>query len=141
MSKRSILLLLSSAVLILIDQFSKIFLVPRMGWRVWYNEGISFSIQFGGELQTLFILLVFGGIGVWLWRIDQLEASSWSFWAAVLIVGGAIGNLIDRVRLDGRVLDFIALPYFPVFNFADICISMGVGALIVHVYLHERVLK
>jgi signal peptidase II len=46
-----------------------------------------------------------------------------------LLLGGAIGNLIDRAR-DGSVTDFVKLPHFPAFNVADIAITVGVLALI-----------
>ena len=46
-----------------------------------------------------------------------------------LMIGGAIGNLIDRAR-DGSVTDFVKFPYFPAFNVADMAITVGVVALI-----------
>jgi signal peptidase II len=46
-----------------------------------------------------------------------------------LLLGGAAGNLIDRVR-DGAVTDFIKLPHWPAFNVADIAITVGVLALL-----------
>jgi signal peptidase II len=54
-----------------------------------------------------------------------------------LYLGGALGNLIDRLR-QGYVTDFISIGSFSVFNIADACVSMGVVALIVGVWLHER---
>ncbi len=50
--------------------------------------------------------------------------------ALALIVGGALGNVLDRLRL-GYVVDFISLWKFPVFNVADIAITGGIGVLIV----------
>ena len=47
-----------------------------------------------------------------------------------LLIGGAAGNLIDRVRI-GAVTDFVKFPHFPAFNVADICITFGVIVLIV----------
>ena len=46
-----------------------------------------------------------------------------------MLVGGAIGNLIDRVTL-GSVIDFIKLPHWPVFNIADTCVTFGVIILV-----------
>jgi signal peptidase II len=59
--------------------------------------------------------------------------------AVGLIVGGALGNLIDRLFrneawLRGRVVDFIDFQWFPIFNVADICINVG-GALLIISYL------
>ena len=47
-----------------------------------------------------------------------------------LLIGGAAGNLIDRVRI-GAVTDFVKLPHWPAFNVADMCITFGVIVLIV----------
>lgn len=56
-----------------------------------------------------------------------------SYAASVLIVGGGIGNLIDRIHL-GYVVDYIHLSFFsPVFNFADCCVTVGTALLIIHV--------
>jgi len=53
------------------------------------------------------------------------------------IVGGAIGNIVDRFH-HGYVVDFIDLRWWPVFNVADSCITTGVGLLIVTSLLHDR---
>ena len=49
-----------------------------------------------------------------------------------LVLGGAVGNLIDRVRVDGRVIDFIDFRIWPVFNFADSAIECGMLVLLIH---------
>lgn len=54
-------------------------------------------------------------------------------WGAALLLGGAAGNLIDRVRI-GRVIDFFDFRVWPVFNIADIGICVGVGCLIYALY-------
>ena len=53
-----------------------------------------------------------------------------------LVLGGAVGNLIDRVRIDGRVIDFIDFRIWPVFNFADSAIVCGMLILLIHVLFH-----
>ena len=53
-----------------------------------------------------------------------------------LVLGGAVGNLIDRVRVDGRVIDFIDFRIWPVFNFADSAIVCGMLVLLIHVLFH-----
>ena len=50
-------------------------------------------------------------------------------WGAALLLGGAVGNLIDRIRV-GRVIDFLDFRVWPVFNLADIGICVGVACLI-----------
>jgi signal peptidase II len=53
-----------------------------------------------------------------------------------LVLGGAVGNLIDRVRIDGKVIDFIDFRIWPVFNFADSAIVCGMLILLVHILFH-----
>ncbi len=53
-----------------------------------------------------------------------------------LALGGAVGNLIDRVRTDGRVIDFIDFRIWPIFNFADSAIVCGMLVLLIHVLFH-----
>jgi signal peptidase II len=55
-------------------------------------------------------------------------------------LGGAIGNLIDRLRI-GHVTDFISVGTFPVFNVADASITVGCAVLLVGVWLNERAQK
>ena len=50
-----------------------------------------------------------------------------------LVLGGAVGNLIDRMRIDGRVIDFIDFRIWPIFNFADSAIVCGMLVLLIHV--------
>ncbi len=57
------------------------------------------------------------------------------FWAVSLVLSGGMGNLIDRIFRDGRVVDFIHLeffPTFPIFNIADIAVVVGGGLLILY---------
>ena len=53
-----------------------------------------------------------------------------------LVLGGAVGNLIDRVRVNGMVIDFIDFRIWPVFNFADSAIVCGMLVLLIHVLFH-----
>jgi len=99
---------------------------------VW-NRGVSFGLFGDGGLPPLALAAITGaialGVAVWLAR----AASWWTTIAAGLILGGAIGNIIDRL-VYGAVVDFIdwhAYGYhWPVFNIADAGITLGVGVLI-----------
>lgn len=103
---------------------------------VW-NRGVSYGMfQSEGILRWLLVLLTLGiamGFTVWLWRIQRL----WSGLALAMVVGGAFGNVIDRVAY-GAVVDFLDFsgiwrPYFfnYVFNIADAAISVGAVLLFI----------
>ena len=92
------------------------------------NSGIAFGM-FAGRSFPFYIFSIVASLAVvWLWsRHPRLP---WPRqWSLALILGGAIGNLIDRVR-HGEVTDFILLAWrgheFPVFNVADLCVTCGV---------------
>ncbi len=104
------------------------------------NTGVSFGLFGGGEARwvlSLFSIGVAGALGWW-----ALQAKRRILVAAIgLVIGGAIGNAIDRVRF-GYVVDFIdfsATGLFPwVFNVADSAITVGVVLLILDSLLSER---
>ena len=109
-----------------------------------YNEGAAFSFlaDAGGWQRHLFVGLaavVSLVLAVWLWRLPRerrLEA-----WGLSLILGGALGNLVDRV-VQGRVVDFLqwhwGLHYFPSFNLADSAITLGVMLLLLDAWRSHR---
>ena len=101
---------------------------------VW-NPGTSFSLfrNLGESAPLIIIILsgfIIGAIGYYLFTRAKPGLEKWSL---ALIVGGALGNLIDRIRF-GAVIDFLDFHvknwHWPAFNFADICISVGVGLII-----------
>jgi signal peptidase II len=100
---------------------------------VW-NRGISFGLfdsdsAWGPILLTALALAIAAGLVVWLRRAESRLAAA----AIGLVLGGAIGNVIDRVRFGAVVdfLDFHAAGYhWPAFNVADSAISVGVGLLL-----------
>jgi signal peptidase II len=99
------------------------------------NEGIAFGfLGDGGDLVLVVTLLALALVLVWF----ALAPPRPGLWIAVgLLVGGALGNLVDRVRDDG-VTDFLDPPLWPAFNFADVAITAGVVVLIVIAFAHER---
>jgi len=107
------------------------------------NRGVSFGLLTGGEtgrwLLTVFSIAVAGLLAFWATRADRRLLIT----AIGLIMGGALGNVIDRIRFGGVVdfLDFSGL-YFPwVFNVADSAISIGVVLLILDSFISERSAK
>jgi len=99
------------------------------------NSGISFGLFQGDDktgvwLITGVALAVSAGLGIWLIRVDR----RWPTLALSLIIGGALGNVIDRLRL-GWVIDFIDFHvntwHWPAFNIADTVIVIGVAMLLI----------
>ncbi len=95
------------------------------------NRGAAFGIL---QNQKWFFItvtfLISAAVIVALFRYNNHEFFSYA--ASALIVGGGIGNMIDRV-FRGYVVDYISVSFFPpVFNFADCCVTVGTVCLIVH---------
>ena len=102
------------------------------------NTGAAFSFlaDAGGWQRWFFVALattVSGAIAVWLWRIRN-EGQVFLAAGLALVLGGAVGNLIDRISL-GYVTDFVQVWFgnwaFPSFNVADAGISVGAALLII----------
>lgn len=137
-----------SAVIVVLDQASKIAasaalrlyepvaVMPYFNFTLLHNEGAAFSFlsQAGGWQRWFFTgiaLLISGVIIVWLYRLPKAEV--WTAAALSLVLGGAVGNVVDRIRF-GYVVDFIDVYYgawhWPAFNIADAAISVGAVLLI-----------
>ena len=102
----------------------------------WYNTGVAFGMLQG--MGYLFIALHIAVAIAILYFFPRVSTSDWALRIAlVLQLGGAIGNLIDRVTL-GHVTDFVWIGWFPVFNVADASISVGVAVLLLGVWLQDR---
>ncbi|MBI4440181.1 signal peptidase II [Candidatus Woesearchaeota archaeon] len=124
-----------AASVLLLDQISKIIVLKFIGignevnifsWmslNVSLNNGIILGLFRGANLLFAFITLIV--LGIALFYIDRLEP--YYLIPAGLILGGGIGNLIDRI-FHSAVVDFIDLRVWPVFNIADSAISIGVIA-------------
>ena len=108
-----------------------------------YNPGAAFSFlaDAAGWQRWFFVLLALG-ISVWLVRLIRLHAGErWLALSFALILGGALGNVIDRL-FHGAVIDFL---YFhagrygwPAFNVADSAISVGVALLLWDQFFAQR---
>jgi signal peptidase II len=98
-----------------------------------HNEGVAFGLASGSGVGLIVVTLI--ALGVVLWLFSRDPARPWMWVATGLLTGGAIGNLIDRLR-HGHVTDFIELPHWPPFNLADCGITCGVVILLV-IYIRE----
>ncbi len=152
---------LIGGVVIAADQLSKAWMVanldphiPRqligdtLALQLGFNEGAAFSL-FGGGGFTAVLAAVAVGVSVMLVRMLRTSTDRWTTFGLALVLGGAIGNLIDRIFRSpgvfrGHVVDFIAvrhIPYFdrwPIFNIADMGIVIGVGILLIMSFTSEN---
>lgn len=100
-----------------------------------YNDGIAFGLASGGGPLVIFLALVA------LVALGFFVASAPPGWptavAGGLILGGALGNLLDRLTR-GEVVDFVSVPFWPAFNLADTAITVGVIALAIVVIRSGR---
>lgn len=154
-----------SLLVILLDQTSKQFaeamlsayqavpVIPYFDLTLMYNEGAAFSFlsDQGGWQRWFFVVLasiVTGVLIIWLRRLDPRE--KWVALSLSLIIGGAVGNLIDRI-LFGKVIDFLDVYYrgescllgfsrlgsechWPAFNLADSAIFVGVVVMLIDAF-------
>ena len=113
---------------------------PMLQWALVFNRGAAFGfLNNAGGIQHYFFsglaIVVSVVILIWLWRICMKNIVL--AWGLVLVLAGAIGNLIDRIRYQ-YVIDFINFHYndwyFPAFNIADISITMGAFLLILDAF-------
>ena len=137
-----------SLIVIILDQLTKgiasanltmfdpVPVMPMFNFTLMHNEGAAFSFlsDAGGWQRWFFtILATVISIVIVVW-IKKLEAhEKWTAFSLAFILGGAVGNLIDRVRL-GYVVDFIDVYYgtahWPAFNIADSAITVGAIVMI-----------
>jgi signal peptidase II len=104
-----------------------------LGLTLSHNRGVAFGLAWGGGALLIVFTLVALGFVFYLFSRNPARPGMWV--AAGLVAGGAIGNLIDRVRHD-QVTDFIDPPSWPPFNLADVAITFGVLLLVI-LYLRE----
>jgi len=142
-----------SGFVVAVDQWSKYLLRLRLAsgetWSPWEwlapyarlvhsdNTGAAFGIfQDGALFFTIVAILVSAAIIYYFPRVPSDQRALRI--ALALQLGGAVGNLIDRLLQAGRVTDLISLGSFPVFNLADASISIGVAILLGSVLVHKR---
>ena len=132
---------LSFLLILALDQLSKAYIVhtllPGEGWAVVrdifhityvQNPGAAFGIL---EYQRWFFVIAgLVLIGLFLHYYPRLRTTTpWLHYGCIAMLAGAVGNMLDRVRLS-YVVDFFEFRIWPVFNIADIAIVLGVGSMI-----------
>lgn len=141
-----------AAVLIFVsDRLSKLWVInnAELGERFWgidgflgfmyvQNEGAAFSIM-SGKLGLLSIVSIAFCIGAIVYWVIKKPTNKLLCTALMLMVSGAAGNAVDRV-LYGYVVDFIATEFisFPVFNIADIAITVGAALIVLYAFLYDE---
>ena len=156
MSFRFRLLLIVSAVVLVLDQATKLYIDRRFAlhesvtviedfFHITYvrNKGAAFGMLADSAFRVPFFIVVasVAALGI-LWYLRQLRPDQRLLqFALSLVFAGAVGNLIDRVRL-GEVIDFLDVHWYqhhwPAFNVADSAITVGVGLLLLDLWVEER---
>ncbi|MBO4968069.1 MAG: signal peptidase II, partial [Pseudomonas sp.] len=129
-----------------LQMYQQIVVIPDLfSWTLAYNTGAAFSFlaDSAGWQRWLFALIavvVSAVLVVWLKRLGRND--TWLAIALALILGGALGNLYDRI-VYGHVVDFILVHwqnrwYFPAFNFADSAICVGAVMLALDMFKSKK---
>ncbi|CAH0175149.1 signal peptidase II [Pseudomonas glycinis] len=129
-----------------LEMFQQIVIIPDLfSWTLAYNTGAAFSFlaDSSGWQRWLFALIaivVSAVLVVWLKRLGRND--TWLAVALALVLGGALGNLYDRIAL-GHVIDFILVHwqnrwYFPAFNIADSAITVGAIMLALDMFKSKK---
>ena len=140
-----------AAVVVIVDQATKAWAVEALAdepivliegilnFRLFFNTGASFSLfAKGGAVIGLVVI----GVVVMIFFALREAGHRLDAVALGLVLGGAVGNLLDRMFrgdgfLDGAVVDFINVPFFATFNVADIAINIGVALLLIGAFLRR----
>lgn len=141
-------LLLVSGCVIVSDQLTKFIVISKMAFGssksvvkglldISYitNSGAAFGLLRGWN--PLFIIVTFIAIVFIFLYYRHFKEDLWMKVALGFLLGGAIGNLIDRIRIN-QVIDFINFRWWPSFNVADISVCIGAGMLLVKIIKGEK---
>lgn len=102
---------------------SVVVLPPLLRITLWRNTGIAFGLLSGAS-GLVGVAAALAAAWLVFWHRKDWHTSATARWGIGMILGGAVGNLLDRARY-GYVVDFLELPSWPIFNVADACIVVG----------------
>ncbi len=134
------LLILVIGLIVVVDQVSKHLVVTRMAYGETLslvpnilslthvrNFGAAFGLFYRQRALFMGAMLVLVVAVAVLWK-EIVRVGSSAVWASACVLGGALGNFLDRIRL-GYVVDFVDVGFWPVFNVADSAIVVGTAVL------------
>ncbi|HET7922702.1 MAG TPA: signal peptidase II [Gammaproteobacteria bacterium] len=125
--------------------YDSVSVLPVFNLVLLHNPGAAFSFLAGQPgwqrwFFTVLALVITAGIVLWLWRLRD-AGRRWLACALALVAGGALGNVVDRIRF-GYVVDFIQVHYqhwyYPAFNVADSAITVGAIMLLLDGFLRQH---
>jgi signal peptidase II len=143
------LFVMLAAVVVALDQVTKYFIFTRMIVGDSYPVlgkvlSVTYSRNTGSAMglvpahgRVLAVVAAVFIVGIMVWGARWAGRNPWLAWGLGLLMGGAVGNLIDRVRF-GYVVDFIDVHFWPVFNVADIAVCVGAGLILVGTILYTE---
>lgn len=140
MVKKKFLFFTAILIVVFLDQLTKYLIKNRIVNITFItNSGSLWGIFQGSAMILIWLSIVI--IGVFLYNFDKIQKSHFLVkLSSGLIVGGAIGNLIDRF-IYKAVIDFIDFGWFPSFNIADSAISIGVVLFIIYFLFEDKIKK
>ncbi len=143
-----VFLTLFAAAIAAVDQWTKALAAAQLtdtvdvlipGWlelRYVTNDGMALSMLSGARWLFVVVGVLFVALVIWAVAKKHVTKKP-ELWCIAAIVGGAIGNLIDRV-VTGKVIDMICVPWFSTFNVADIFITVPAVILILYIMIFDR---
>lgn len=136
-------------VVLILDQLTKQLIVrhmmvgesiPALGRALSFtysrNTGSAMGLVPAGTRVLALVALLFV-VGIVVWGARWAGRNPWLVWGLGGLLGGALGNLIDRVRLN-YVIDFLDVHFWPVFNVADIAVCCGAAAILIGTLLYNE---
>ncbi len=146
---KSISFWIAAIVVIVLDQLSKHYIstafapgesrivIPHALWLTYVQNHTGAFGLFGSKTWLLILMALAVLTLFWFSFRDSAARSRTVRIAFGAIVGGAVGNIVDRLHY-GYVVDFLDLRWWPVFNVADSCITIGVALLVLSTFARER---